>query len=549
MLHCIKISIPPGRQHLRLLARRGLPITGVGSGYNRSAVQHFAAFYFRRQRGGIFDVLTRTLLLAASAATIALACPVQAETLEEAALKAYENNPSVEIQRAVARANDELVTQAESAYGPQINLSASHTYTATGTHIDALANTIEQSGFATTGSVRMTQPLFASGRLASAVDAAEASSLAARENVRDASQQLLLDVVAAYLSVRRDLQLYDVASETYQLLLQQRNLTQSRLDLRDATAPDVDQTSNRVEVAAGRLIQARSDLEVSAAAYRELVGNFPEDLAPPAPLPPLPTLDELYVSADSTNPGLLAQRYIEASSRAQLAGTRAAFGPQVTADVNAGRFNSSPYDNESYSEQVSAAVRLEIPLYTGGRLQSRRREAEQRNIAAQFSVEQTRRDVRQSLASDWNRMRSAELALPRFNAAVAAAQRAVDGVKRQETAGIRTLRDVLEVTDDLFIARSNAVQTEADLYFRKASVLRAAGLLTIDLFAARAEYDPDSYDPALAHIAGLPLRPLVEPLDNILLNDWAAPAGVEQENDGQYEDGQNLPSPLEPLPR
>ena len=494
-------------------------------------------------------MLTRTLLLAASAATVAFTCPAQAETLEEAALKAYQNNPSVEIQRAVARANDELVTQAESAYGPQVSLSASHTYTATGTHIAALDNTIDQSGFATSGSVRMTQSLFASGRLASAVDAAEASSLAARENVRDASQQLLLDVVSAYLSVRRDLQLYDVASETYQLLLQQRNLTQSRLDLRDATAPDVDQTSNLVEVAAGRLIQARSDLEVSAAAYRELVGNFPEDLAPPVPLPPLPTLDELYVSADTTNPGLLAQRYIEASSRAQLAGTRAAFGPQVTADVNAGRFNSSPYDNESYSEQVAAAVRVEIPLYTGGRLQSRRREAEQRNIAAQFSVEQTRRDVRQSLASDWNRMRSAELALPRFNAAVAAAQRAVDGVKRQETAGIRTLRDVLEVTDDLFIARSNAVQTEADLYFRKASVLRAAGLLTIDLFAARGEYDPDSYDPALAHIAGLPLRPLVEPLDNILLNDWADPAGVEQENDPQYEDGQTLPSPLEPLPR
>ena len=499
---------------------------------------------------GIFDVLTKTLLLAAAAATVAFTCrPAQAETLEEAALKAYENNPSVEIQRAVARANDELVTQAESAYGPQLSLSASHTYTLTGTHIETLDDTIRQSGFATSGSVRLTQPLFASGRLASAVDAAEASSLAARENVRDASQQLLLDVVGAFLSVRRDLQLYDVASETYQLLLQQRNLTQSRLNLRDATAPDVDQTTNRVEVAAGRLIQARSDLEVSAAAYRSLVGNFPEDLAPPTPLPPLPSLDELYLAAETSNPGLLSQRYIEVSSRAQLAGTRAAFGPQVTADVNAGRFNSSPYENQNYSEQVSAAVRLEIPLYTGGRLQSRRREAEQRNIAAQFSVEQTRRDVREALSADWNRMRSAEQALPRFNAAVAAAQRAVDGVKRQETAGIRTLRDVLEVTDDLFIARSNAVQTEADLYFRKASVLRAAGLLTIDLFAARDEYDPDSYDPALADIAGLPLRPLVEPLDNVLLNDWAEPAGVMQENDPEYEDGEALPSPLEPLPR
>lgn len=495
---------------------------------------------------GVYNVLTRTLLLATTAASIALAtAPASADTLEQAALRAYENNPTVEISRAVARANDELVTQAESAYGPTLNASASHTFTYTRTHIDVIPDAIEQDGFGTSGQLRLQQPLFTSGRLAAALDSAEASALAAREAVRDASQQMLLDVVGSYLSVRRDLALYQVASDTYELLLQQRNLTSSRLALRDATAPDVDQTANRVELAAGRLLQARSDLEVSAAAYRQLVGAYPENLAAPPTLPPLPALDELYTSAEAGNPRILTQRYVELASRAQLAGTRAAMGPQVSADVSAGRFNSSPYENTNYSEQVTAAVRVDVPLYAGGRLQSRRREAEQRNIAAQFTVEETRRDVRQSLASDWNRMRAAQMALPRYRAAVEAAQRAVDGVKRQETAGIRTLRDVLDVTNDLFVARSNAVQTEAELYFRHASVLRAAGQLTIDLFAPRAEYDPDSYDPALADLAGLPLLPLLDPLDAILLNDWADPAGVTIEDDAAYEDGSSLQSPLE----
>lgn len=491
---------------------------------------------------------TRTILLAATAAITALAAsPAFAETLEEAALRAYENNPGLEVQRAVARASDELVTQARGAYGPQLDLTARHTFTYTRTNIEELPNAIVQNGFGTSAEVQFTQPLFTSGRLAAALDVAEASALASRENTRDASQQLLLDVIGAYVSVRRDLQLYDVARETYELLLQQRNLTASRLALRDATAPDVDQTANRVELAAGRLLLAQSALEVSAANYRALVGSYPDDLAPPPMLPPLPTLENLYASAEVANPRILAQRYIEQASESQLAGARAAMGPQVTAEANAGRRNASPYENTNYTEQVTGAVRVNIPLYAGGRLQSRRREAEQRNIAAQFSVEDTRRSVRQSLASDWNQMQASQLALPRYQSAVAAAQRAVDGVKRQETAGIRTLRDVLDVTNDLFVARSSAVQTEADLYFRHASVLRAAGLLTIDVLANRAAYDPDNYDPGLAGLAGLPLLPLIEPIDNILLNDWAEPVAVDQEQDTEYEVGNRLPNPLQPI--
>jgi len=364
--------------------------------------------------------------------------------------------------------------------------------------------------------------------------------------VRDATQQLLLDVIGAYLSVRRDAALYGVASETYELLLQQRNLTLARLNLRDATAPDVDQTSNRLELAAGQLIASRSALEVSAAAYRSLVGSYPEDLAAPPPLPPLPTLEELYASAEVSNPRILSQRHIADASRAQLAGARAARGPQVTADVNAGRLNSSPYENTNYSEQVTAEVRFEVPLYSSGRLVSRVREGIQRSIAAEQSVEDTRRQVRELLASDWNRLHSAEQELPRYQAAVAAAQRAVEGVKRQETAGIRTLRDVLDVTNDLFNARTAEVRAQVALYFRHASVLSSAGLLTIDMLGGSNAYDPDSYDPALADLAGMPSRLLIDPIDRVLLNDWAEPAGVEIESDNEYEPGERLVSPLVP---
>jgi hypothetical protein len=106
---------------------------------------------------------------------------------------------------------------------------------------------------------------------------------------------------------------------------------------------------------------------------------------------------------------------------------------------------------------------------------------------------------------------------------------------------------VLDVTNDLFVARSNAVSTENELYFRHAAVLQAAGMLTIDLFANRTEYDPASYDPALAGLAGLPFGPVLDPFDNVLLNDWAEPAGVTTEGDIEYEEADTLRMPLQPM--
>ena len=492
-------------------------------------------------------MLTWKTLLGASCAALAFAAlPARADTLGEALAMAYESNPGAEIARAIARADDEQITQAEAAYGPTLSARAQHEFTWTNTHFGTATN--QQSGFASGGEISLTQPIWAAGRLAANLDRAQAISARSREDLRDAHQKLILDVIQAYVSVRRDTELYNVASETYALLLEQSNLTASRLRLRDATAPDVDQTVNRLEVAAGQVLEARARLEGSAAQYRAVVGEYPENLAAPPPLPPLPGLEDLFQTAEARNPLLLSQMRVEEITRANLAGARAQLGPNVNAEARAGRIALSPYENSRYSEQLTTTVTVEVPLYQGGALTARVREAMQRNLAAQMAVEEARRLIRSDLASNWNAMQAAQMALPRYQAAVSAAQRAVAGVQQQERSGIRTLRDVLEVTRDLFNARSSAVAAEAELYFRHASVLHDAGLLTIDMFLPDLpQYDPDSYDPAESFLAGLPLYPLLDPLDAAVVRRGNANPVEQVEADNEYEDGEALANPLRPL--
>lgn len=477
------------------------------------------------------------LLISASA--------VHADTLEQALTAAYEHNPSLQGTRNLASAADEGVIQARAAYGPTLSANARHEFT--DARIRGTAFPSESDGFATSAELTLSQPLFTSGRLAANLDAATASKMVEQEKLRTAGQQLILDVVNAYVSLRRDIDLYGVAVENYDLLLQQRDVTASRYRLHDSTEPDLDQTSNRLELAAGHVIVARSTVEASAARYRNLVGTYPDALAPLPALPDPPTLETLYVEAEAHNPVLGAAKFTEAHSRAVVGATRAQMRPQVTAFATAAHSPLTPYRNTLREESVVAGVSLTMPLYTGGQQSSTLREAIDRNLADQQFTEQARRDMRETLAADWSLLQASTEAMPRYEAAVRAAERAVDGVKKQETAGIRTLRDVLDVTNDLLNARTGAAQTRAEIYLRRVAVLRDAGLLSIDMFAKIQPYDPGGGTVGISNLAGLPLRPILEPMDRVFLYEKVKQAPVQREDSPTYGWPARTGNPLQPL--
>src|SRR6516225_3967579 len=69
--------------------------------------------------------LTHLLGLALIAAGLAAANGARADTLEWALVLAYQNNPSLNAQRAALRATDENVPQALSGYRPKLSVTAS----------------------------------------------------------------------------------------------------------------------------------------------------------------------------------------------------------------------------------------------------------------------------------------------------------------------------------------------------------------------------------------------------------------------------------------
>src|SRR3979409_764244 len=77
----------------------------------------------------------------AAASVLLLACmgpaPVLADTIEAALVRAYQNNPQLNSQRAQVRFTDENVPQALSGYRPRVAVTASAGYQYTDTNTPA----------------------------------------------------------------------------------------------------------------------------------------------------------------------------------------------------------------------------------------------------------------------------------------------------------------------------------------------------------------------------------------------------------------------------
>src|SRR6266567_6386599 len=77
----------------------------------------------------------------AAASALLLACmgpmPALADTIDAALVRAYQNNPQLNAQRAQVRFTDENVPQALSGYRPQVAVTASAGYQYTDSNLNA----------------------------------------------------------------------------------------------------------------------------------------------------------------------------------------------------------------------------------------------------------------------------------------------------------------------------------------------------------------------------------------------------------------------------
>ncbi|WP_068879047.1 TolC family outer membrane protein [Phenylobacterium sp. CCH12-B4] len=439
----------------------------------------------------------RGRLLAATvcaAVTAGMAAPASAETLADAIALAYQNNPTLQAQRATQRALDESYVQARSGWRPTLSLGASATYSesrvpklasARDSNGDGQADTFGNYGIfeTNTGRVGLTfnQPIWTGGRVAAAVNAANADVLAGRENLRRIEAQVLAAVIQAYSDTRRDQEALRIRQENVNVLTRQLQESNARFDVGEVTRTDVAQSQARLSQAQALLQSAVAQLAITRANYATLVGQNPGDLAPEPSLafllPNDP--DEAYKIAEEFNPQLRAQQFTEQASRARVAGARAERMPTVSGQVTFGfdRGPVRPFDSDLYTRGTSAVLSASVPLFSGGLTSSRVRQAVERNNADRITVEGVRRTVLQNVTNFWSQLIAARANISSSDEQVRAARIAAEGTRQEQQVGLRTTIDVLNAEQELRQAELNAVTSRRDEYVAAANVLATMGRL------------------------------------------------------------------------
>src|ERR1700753_467178 len=160
---------------------------------------------------GITGMYGVRVVTSAAAAVLLMAfagpAPALAETIEAALVRAYQNNPQLNAQRALVRSTDEDVPQALSGYRPKVALTASAGYQY-GTERETApgAPTVIFSGpqRPRTVGATVTQTLFNGNQTANRTRAAEGQVSAAREGLRVIEQTVLLSAATVYMDYLRD---------------------------------------------------------------------------------------------------------------------------------------------------------------------------------------------------------------------------------------------------------------------------------------------------------------------------------------------------------
>lgn len=438
-------------------------------------------------------------------------------TLPDALRLAYWTAPELLAQRASLKGVDYRVPQARAAYGPKLDYQLSQTYVRDDK--DAFGFFVPKGiyhGFSNSAAAVLTQPLFTFGRNF----AQERYALAQRgyqaQALRSVEQQALLDALSAYVGLLRDRAAVAIAQDNLDILQAELSDNQARFKVREVTMTDVQQVVTRAELGRAQLYAAQRDAASSEAAFAQKIGAPAGTLGAPNPLDlPVRTLEEAYAYAEAHNPVLQAAHEREKVSRAGVLAAKADLMPRVDFRGTALYGNQSQYDNNARNRELRGEVTVSGPIYESGLRQAKVGEAVAANDADWRLIDAALRDNRASLAASWNDWKAQEAAIERYGVAVDSAQKALDGAKLQERAGLITTLDVLELTRELLSARSNYNAAIAGAYVSQARVLALMGALEQRwLLPDDPLYDAQAHLARVRHDGDVPLlTPLMRALD------------------------------------
>jgi outer membrane protein len=452
---------------------------------------------------GLRELIRRLAGLGAASLAVAATCSAaSADTLEWAIVQAYQNNPSLNAQRAALRAADENVPQALSGYRPKLSLTAAGGFN----YFRGVNKAVNQQTFPNTVSytslsedigtrqfgVTATQTLYNGFQTANRTRQAESQVAGARETLRVTEQQVLLDAATAYMNLLRDQAILELNRRNVEVLTEQLKQTRDRFNVGEVTRTDVAQAESRLAAGRSALLQAQSNYVTSQANYRRVIGVDPGRLSPGTPVDRLSpaTVQRAITEGETQSPTVLAAMYGVDVAVLAVKISEGALYPNLGLTAS----YSQSYETQPQilrQTNVSILGQLTVPIYQGGAEYSAIRQSKETLGQQRLNLDVNRDQARATVVQSWGQLDAAKAQIEATTAQVNASEIALNGVREEARVGQRTTLDVLNAQQELVNARVALVTAQHDRVVASYTLLAAVGGLSMQRLGLNVMiYDP-----------------------------------------------------------
>ncbi len=425
-------------------------------------------------------------------ASVSLALCLALSTVASAAdlLEIYRLGQSADAQYAAARAawsaGQEKLPQGLSGLLPSASVSASTQNNDREIQSrDPLTGTVNSRFNSNAASVSVTQPLYRPQNFA-AYEQSKSQVAQSDAVFAQAAQDLILRVVQAYLDVL--LAQDTIVFAQAQLVAIGRQLEQAKrnFEVGTATITDTHEAQSRYDLTVSLEITAKNDLEIRKRFLELIIGRPTPGLSPlgpkfnprfPEPNNPLAWVNDAGVNnlqVRASQAGLdFAAKEVD-RNRAGHRPTLDAFATYSDSSGGAGTVGISGVDTKI----GVVGLQLAIPIYQGGLVSSRVREALANEEKARQDLESARRTAQLTAQQTFLGVSSGVSQVKALEAALVSSQSSLDSTRLGQEVGVRTVIDVLNAQQQLSQTRRDLAQAKYNYILALLRLKSAVGQLS-----------------------------------------------------------------------
>ncbi|WP_219097157.1 TolC family outer membrane protein [Pseudomonas sp. UMAB-40] len=310
----------------------------------------------------------------------------------------------------------------------------------------------------------------------------ELQHLQARVQFERAVQDLLLRVVQAYFEILNATDVLEAVRDLRTADAEQLESAKKMFEIGNVSIIDVHEAQASFDRSMGQFIKARSDLDLAQFTLFRITGQNPSTLkglhdsvvlSPPQPF----ELDTWVAAAQRDNLDVQAQELLLDIAGNEVRIRKAEHLPTVDLVISQ-NMQQNPNANTTRTDSSSIGLRMNIPLYSGGRLGSATRQALAIQEQTEFELDDARRAATLAARQAWSGVVDGMAQVKALEAAKSSAHLALDSNHIGYKVGMRVGIDVLGAQGKLSDIVQQLSRARYDTLMAKLQLKAAAGTLS-----------------------------------------------------------------------